>query len=101
MAKTHSIPARLGSDHAPLRSLTAAAAREPLRRVLGEPAPLASDLHADDSAYRARLIELYATAGDWRVKAELRDEARRYDKAHPDEVPLVDELLGVRYGAVA
>lgn len=90
--------ARPAADHALLRI---AAHREPLRRVLGEPAPLASDLHTDDSAYRARLVELYATADDWRVEADLRDEARRYDKAHPDEVPLVDELLGVQYGAVA
>jgi hypothetical protein len=99
MANKHLTQVRLGDDHP--SPFAVAAAREPLRRVLGEPAPLASDLHVDDSAYRARLIELYATAGDWRVKAELREEARRYDKAHPDEVPLVDELLGVRCGAVA
>jgi hypothetical protein len=82
--------------------LSAAAAHEPLRRGLGEPAPLAPDLRADDSAYRARLIELYATAGDSRVEADLRDEARRYDEAHPGEpCRSVDELLGVRYAAVA
>lgn len=84
-----------------LTRLSVAAAHEPMRRVLEQPAPLVADLRADDSAYRARLIELHATAGDSRVEADLRDEARRYDQAHPGEPPLVDELLGTLYGAVA
>lgn len=91
--------ARPAADHVLLRI---AARHEPLRRVLREPAPLAVNLRVDDdSDYRARLIELYATASVWRVKAELRDEAKRYDKAHPGESSLVDELLGTQYGAVA
>ncbi|MFK0182040.1 hypothetical protein ACIQVR_39520 [Streptomyces xanthochromogenes] len=101
MATKNLTQVRPGNDQ-PHPALVVAAAHEPLRRVLREPAPLAVDLRVDDdSDYRARLIELYATASDWRVKAELRDEARRYDKAHPGELSLQDELLGVRYGAVA
>lgn len=82
--------------------LTIAASHEPLRRVLGTPVPLAVERRTDEAAaYRARLVELHATASDWQVKADLRDEARRYDKAHPGEPSLLDELLGARYGAVA
>jgi hypothetical protein len=90
--------ARPAVDHTLLRM---AAAHEPMRRLLKEPAPLVADLRADDSAYRARLIELYATADDSRVEADLRDEARRYDEAHPGEPSLRDELLGIQYAAVA
>ena len=87
------------ADHAPLQI---AAAREPLRRVLGTPAPLAADLHADEAAaYRARLVELYATAGELRVERQLLAEAARYDRAHRDEPSLRDELLGTQYVAVA
>lgn len=89
--------------------LTTAASREPLRRVLGTPAPTATELRADvdDSAYRARLIELFTLArGDWYVESHLLDEAARYDRAHPAESPLFDEphaieLFGTQYGQVA
>ncbi|MEV5944725.1 hypothetical protein [Streptomyces sp. NPDC051994] len=84
-----------------LSLLTAAAAHEPMRRLRKEAAPLASDLYVDDSDYRARLIELHAKAADRRVEQHLLDEAKRYDKAHPGEPSLRDELLGTLYAAVA
>lgn len=89
-------------------ALASAAAREPLRRVLGTPAPTAVELLADEAAaYRARLIELYAQSrGDWDIEVHLLDEAASYDRAHPDESPLFDELhaielFGAQYGEAA
>lgn len=89
-------------------ALASAAAREPLRRVLGTPAPTAVELRADEaSAYRARLIELYAQSrGTWDIEIHLLAEAVRYDKAHPDEPPLFDELhaielFGAQFGEAA
>ncbi|RCH70487.1 hypothetical protein DT019_03080 [Streptomyces sp. SDr-06] len=100
------ITLRPGSDHQ-YTPLSTAASREPLRRVLGTPAPTKAELDADDSAYRARLIELYALArGDWDVEIQLLNEASRYDKAHPVEPSLYDELhaielFGAQYSEVA
>ena len=63
---------------------------------------LVPDLGVDESAaYRARLIELYATASDQRIESQLLDEAEWYDRAHRDEPSLRDELLGTQYLAVA
>jgi hypothetical protein len=89
-------------------ALASAAAHEPLRRVLGTPAPTAVELRVDEAAaYRARLIELYTQSrGTWDIEVHLLDEAASYDRAHPDEPSLFDELhaielFGAQYGEAA
>lgn len=109
MANQNSTQLRPGSDHAPLAVLSDAdlASRNPLAAKV-RATTLVPDVHADEaSAYRARLIELYALArGDWDVEIQLLNEASRYDKAHPVEPSLYDELhaielFGARYSEVA
>lgn len=109
MANKNSTQVRPGCDHAPLCSLSDAdlASRSPLA-AKARATTLVPDLHADEAAaYRARLIELYAQSrGDWDIEVHLLDEAASYDRAHPDESPLFDELhaielFGAQYGEAA
>ena len=108
MAETQLSAARPSGDHAPLLSLFDAdlASRNPLAAE-ARAATLVSAVDADDSAYRARLIELFIQArGDWDVEVHLLDEARRYDGAHRDRPPLFDELhaielFGTQYSEAA
>ncbi|MFK0182332.1 hypothetical protein ACIQVR_40980 [Streptomyces xanthochromogenes] len=83
--------------------LAVAAAHEPMRRVLGTPAPLAAELrpvHDDD--FRAATVTAYVQArsrGDWPAELRLIAEAARYDAAHPEEQPLAEELHAIEmYG---
>ena len=98
MANDNLTQVRLGTDH-PHSALSAAAAHEPLRRVLGEPAPTVAELHlVSDDDFRAATVTAYARArreGDWAAELRLYAEAARYDRAHPGEQPLFDELHGI------
>lgn len=52
---------------------------------------LVPDLHA---TYRAQVVTAYVTAAYPSVRRSLMDEATAYDRRHPDESPLADELYG-------
>lgn len=52
---------------------------------------LVPDPHA---TYRAQLVTAYATAAYPAVRRSLLDEAAAYDRRHPDEPSLADELYG-------
>jgi len=56
-----------------------------------------------DAAFRAELITDYVKVrrtGSWSDELRMLAMAKRYDKAHPDEAPLFDELHAVEmFGA--
>ncbi|HCA85746.1 MAG TPA: hypothetical protein DEQ61_09760 [Streptomyces sp.] len=54
-----------------------------------------------DAAYRADLVTRYVTADSWEAELKILAEAVRYDKQHPDELPLYDEMHGTRIGQAA
>ncbi|WP_171117829.1 MULTISPECIES: hypothetical protein [unclassified Streptomyces] len=46
----------------------------------------------EDAAYRADVVTRFYAARDWTVELSVLAEAAAYDRAHPGEPPLVDEL---------
>ena len=50
-------------------------------------------VQADPEAYRADVVTRYYAARTWVEQLRITAEASSYDKAHPDEPPLIDELL--------
>ena len=75
-------------------TLTAVAADDPFERLVADAeAKLRAGLLAD---YRAAKRSGKAIDLDW-----TRYEIQRYDAAHPDQPPLVDELDGFDYLAAA
>lgn len=73
-----------------------AAASSDLTRHLRSRTPVAAlDI---DAAYRAELVTAYVTASDWAEELRVLAAATRYDRDHPDEQPLLDELLGAVQG---
>ncbi|MEU2789052.1 hypothetical protein [Streptomyces sp. NPDC007100] len=59
---------------------------------------LVPDPHA---AYRAQVVTAYVTAAYPSVRRSLLDEAADYDRRHPGEPSLADELHGADLGEVA
>lgn len=55
----------------------------------------------EDAAYRADVVTRFYAASDPFVELAVLREASDYDKAHPGEQPLLDELLGAGLGDVA
>lgn len=53
------------------------------------------------AARRARIISAYYRTTDERERLGLAAEAVRYDRTHPDESPLFDELYGANLAEVA
>ncbi|MFD9630093.1 hypothetical protein [Streptomyces violascens] len=92
------VPSETPTPHA------AAAAHEPMRRVLGTPAPTVVELRVDSHRLRVQLLTEFRaawSAGDHDRMSVVMKAAADLDDAHPDEVPLRDEFHGVQYGAVA
>lgn len=54
-----------------------------------------------DAAYRADLVTRYANTRTWEQELALLAEAARYDKQHPGEPSLYEELHATRLGDVA
>jgi hypothetical protein len=82
--------------------LVSAAAREPLRRVLGAPAPTAVELRAD--ALADRLFTEFRAAwavGDENRMSEVIVDAIIFDDAHRGGPRLMDEIRGISTPAVA
>lgn len=78
-------------------ALSAAAAHEPLRRVLRTPAPTAAELRAD--ADRLRLLTEFRAAwsrGDESRMAEVIVDAIELDDAHRGGPRLMDEIRGFK-----
>lgn len=76
--------------------LVVAASHEPLRRVLGEPAPSAAELRVD--ADRLRLLGEFRaawSAGDHDAMTEVVLAAIELDWADPDGPRLMDEIRGI------
>lgn len=68
------------------------------------PAQTAVELRVDPHRLRVQLLGEFRaawSAGDHDRMSVVMAAAADLDDEHPDEVPLRDELLGVRYGAVA
>ncbi|CAM5429123.1 MULTISPECIES: hypothetical protein [Streptomyces] len=65
--------------------------------------PDVADYMAAESidAYRAQLVTRYHASTDPFEQMRLYAEAARYDRRHPDESPLADELYGTDLGEVA
>ncbi|WP_030670589.1 hypothetical protein [Streptomyces rimosus] len=59
---------------------------------------LVPDPHA---TYRAQIVTAYVTAAYPAVRRSLLDEATDYDRQHPGEPSLADELYGADLGGVA
>lgn len=109
MAIQHLTGAHPGNDYAPLRSLSDGdlASRSPLatqaRATTMVPALIS------DADFRAATVTAYIQArrdGDWPAELHHIAEAARYDKAHPDEQPLAEELhaiemFGTQYSEAA
>ncbi|MEU7149178.1 hypothetical protein AB0B15_14250 [Streptomyces sp. NPDC045456] len=51
--------------------------------------------------YRARLVTAYHSSADPFEQLRLYAEAARYDRRHPGEPALADELYGADQGGVA
>lgn len=63
---------------------------------------ITTDTAVDDAAYRADLVTRYVAArGNWDAELALLAEAARYDREHPGDLPLADELHGTTLGAAA
>lgn len=61
-------------------------------------------LHEQDiatAAYRAQLVTRYFSATDPFEQLRLYAEAVRYDRRHPDEEPIADELYGADLAEVS
>ncbi|GHB55705.1 hypothetical protein GCM10010331_49450 [Streptomyces xanthochromogenes] len=110
MAKTHSIPARPGSDHAPLRSLSDAdlALRSPLataaRALTLVPAPTVVELRPDPDRLALQLLTEFRAAwarGDESRMTEVILDATELDDAHRGGPRLMDEIRGIQTPAVA
>lgn len=54
-----------------------------------------------DATYRANLVTAYVAATYWTQRLALLAEAVRYDRRHPTEPSLADELYGTDHEAVA
>lgn len=52
-----------------------------------------------EDAYRAALVGEFVQAPSWADELRLLAEAAAYDRAHPDDLPLVDELYGTQTNA--
>lgn len=78
-------------------ALASAAAREPLRRVLGEPAPTAAVLVDTDRLALQLLTEFRAawSRGDESRISEVMVEAIVFDDAHRGGPRLMDEIRGI------
>lgn len=64
------------------------------------PPPTATD--AEVAAYRADMVTRYLSVrGDEFAELAVLAEAVRFDKQHPDAVPLADELHGTTLGLAA
>lgn len=53
------------------------------------------------AAYRLDVVTRYAQAGTWDAELRILAEAARFDKAHPSEPSLYDELHGMTLGLAA
>lgn len=54
------------------------------------------------AGYRADMVSQFLAArGDWDRRMVLLAEAAEFDKQHPDDVPLYDELHGTMLGLAA
>ncbi|MFK8844714.1 hypothetical protein [Streptomyces sp. Ac-502] len=65
--------------------------------------PAVADYMAAESidAYRAQLVTRYHASTNPVEQLRLYAEAARYDRRHPGESPLADELYGAELGEVA
>lgn len=56
---------------------------------------------AERAQYRLDVVTRYTQAAGWDAEMAVLAEAVRYDKAHPSESPLFDELHGMTLGLAA
>lgn len=56
---------------------------------------------AERAAYRLDVVTRYTQAGTWDAEMKMLAEAARFDKAHPGEPSLYDELHGMTLGLAA
>lgn len=56
---------------------------------------------AERAAYRLDVVTRYTQAGTWDAEMRVLAEAARFDKAHPSEPSLYDELHGMTLGLAA
>ncbi|MEU1663599.1 hypothetical protein ABZ547_08285 [Streptomyces sparsogenes] len=56
---------------------------------------------AERAAYRLDVVTRYAQAASWEAELKVLAEAARFDKAHPGEPSLYDELHGMTLGLAA
>ncbi|WP_438479216.1 hypothetical protein [Streptomyces asiaticus] len=66
------------------------------------PPPPATATDVELAGYRAEMVTRYLNArGDEFAELAILAEAVRFDKQHPDAVPLYDELHGTTLGLAA
>ncbi|MGW2920387.1 hypothetical protein ACWDBF_21350 [Streptomyces angustmyceticus] len=58
----------------------------------------ALDAYEADTNFRPNLVNRYVTARDWAEQLRYLAAATRYDKGHPDEPSLYEELLSTQTG---
>ncbi|MGW7617386.1 hypothetical protein ACWGLG_16270 [Streptomyces antimycoticus] len=56
---------------------------------------------AERAAYRLDVVTRYTQSGTWDAEMRVLAEAARFDKAHPSEPSLYDELHGMTLGLAA
>ncbi|MFE4857333.1 hypothetical protein [Streptomyces sp. NPDC056670] len=85
-------------------ALRFAASHEPMRRVLGEPAPTVVELRPDPDRLALQLLTEFRAAwssGDVDRMSEVMIDAIDFDDAHRGGPRLMDEICGIQTPAVA